>query len=236
MTKYGIDVSEHQGLIDWEKVKISGEVDFVILRAGYGKEINQTDKQFERNYSECKRLGIPCGAYWYSYATTVDEAKQEAEVFLKAIKGKQFNYPVYFDLEEPKQLALGKSRCSEIAETFLKSVEKSGYFVGLYMSKSHLETHISEEIWNRYAVWVAHYGVSKTSYSGQFGMWQKSATGCISGISGNVDLDECYQDYPVLIQNAGLNGFKKSTAVEKKKKDFIITVDGMTYEGELTEK
>ena len=129
MTKYGIDVSEHQGLIDWEKVKISGEVDFVILRAGYGKEINQTDKQFERNYSECKRLGIPCGAYWYSYATTVDEAKQEAEVFLKAIKGKQFNYPVYFDLEEPKQLALGKEKCSEIAETFLKAVEKSGYFV-----------------------------------------------------------------------------------------------------------
>ncbi len=235
MTKYGIDVSEHQGVIDWAKVRNSG-IDFAILRAGYGRVISQKDSRFEEYYAECQKNNIPVGAYWYSYATTVDEVKQEAEVFLKVIAGKKFAYPVYFDLEEPKQLELGKSRCSEIAETFLKAVEKSGYFVGLYMSKSHLETHISEEIWNRYAVWVAHYGVSKTSYSGQFGMWQKSATGCISGISGNVDLDECYQDYPVLIQNAGLNGFKKSTAVEKKKKDFIITVDGMTYEGKLTEK
>ena len=158
MGKYGIDVSEHQGVIDWTKVRNSG-IDFAILRAGYGRVISQKDSRFEEYYAECQKNNIPVGAYWYSYATTVDEVKQEAEVFLKVITGKKFAYPVYFDLEEPKQLALGKEKCSEIAEIFLKAVEKSGYFVGLYMSKSHLETHMSEKIRNRYAVWVAHYGV-----------------------------------------------------------------------------
>lgn len=83
----GIDVSKHQGVIDWEKVKASGQVDFAILRAGFGKEPNQIDVQFERNYSECRRLGIPCGAYWYSYAKTAAEAEQEAAVCLSALAG-----------------------------------------------------------------------------------------------------------------------------------------------------
>ena len=123
----------------------------------------------------------------------------------------------------------------------METVENAGYFVGLYMSKSHLETYIAEEIRNRYAVWMAHYGVTKTTYSGQFGMWQKSATGSVFGISGNVDLDECYHDYPVLIQSAGLNGFEKSTISEtepdeKQEKYFSVSVDGKTYEGKLTKK
>ena len=88
----GIDVSKHQGVINWEKVKASGLVDFAILRAGFGKESSQIDVQFERNYSECKRLGIPCGAYWYSYAKTAAEAGQEAAVCLSALAGKQFEY------------------------------------------------------------------------------------------------------------------------------------------------
>ena len=211
MTKYGIDVSKHQGEIDWTKVKNSGKVEFAILRAGYGKLISQKDNKFEKNYSECIKNNIPVGAYWYSYAISEAEAKQEANVFLQAIKNKQFAYPVYFDLEEPKQLALGKNKCSAIAKAFLETVEKAGYFVGLYMSKSHLETYISEEIRNKYAIWVTHYDVPQTSYSGQFGIWQKSDTGSISGISGNVDLDECYCDYSTLIQNAVLNGFAKIT-------------------------
>ena len=212
MTKNGIDVSKHQGTIDWKKVKSSGKVEFAIIRAGYGKVITQKDPKFETNYAQCRANGIPVGAYWYSYALSVDEARQEAKVFLEVIKGKQFEYPVYFDLEEKKQFALGKAKCSEIAKAFLETVEKAGYFVGLYMSKSPLETYITEEIRNRYAVWVAHYCVLQTSYSGQFGMWQKSDTETVSGISGNVDLDECYQNYPVIIKNAGLNGFSKDSS------------------------
>ncbi|MDE6087196.1 MAG: glycoside hydrolase family 25 protein [Oscillospiraceae bacterium] len=242
MTKYGIDVSRHQGSIDWKKVKNSGKVDFAILRAGYGKIISQKDSKFEEYYAQCNANQIPVGAYWYSYAMSESEARQEAEVFLQVIKGKQFAYPVYFDLEEPKQLALGRAKCSAIARAFLETVEQAGYFVGLYMSKSHLESYITEEIRNRYAVWVAHYGVSRTNYSGQFGMWQKSDTGSVPGISGNVDLDECYQDYPTLIQNAGLNGFVKSATLPESKPDvkqekyFSVSVDGKTYTGKLEEQ
>ena len=126
-------------------------------------------------------------------------------------------------------------------EKAVNSLEKAGYFVGLYMSKSHLETYISEEIRNKYAIWVAHYDVPQTSYSGQFGIWQKSDTGSISGISGNVDLEECYCDYFTLIQNAGLNGFAKITTApnpepeQKQEKYFFVGMDGKTYSGILTE-
>ena len=250
ITLQGIDVSKHQGVIDWTKVKNSGKVEFAILRAGYGKLISQKDPKFESYYADCVKNNIPVGAYWYSYAMSEAEAKEEANVFLQAIKGKQFAYPVYFDLEESKQLALGKNKCSAIAKAFMDTVEKAGYFVGLYMSKSHLETYITEEVRNRYAIWVAHYGVSKTTYSGQFGIWQKSETGSVSGISGNVDLDECYQDYPAMIKQAGLNGYPKENTVtetpvnagevtdkndetETKTVEVTVNINGEVYSGTL---
>lgn len=204
----GIDVSKWQGNIDWSAVKKSG-VQFAIIRAGYGRELSQKDEFFEKNYDGCKRNGIPCGAYWYSYATSADEAKKEAKVCLEIIKGKQFEYPIYFDIEEKKQFELGKEACTEIAKAFLEEVESAGYWVGLYMSKSFLEKYISAAVRERYAIWVAHYGVEKTTYKGQFGIWQKSSEGKVPGINGNVDLDEAYVDYPAEIKKAGLNGFKK---------------------------
>lgn len=207
----GIDVSKHQSVIDWKKVKADG-VEFAILRAGYGRELSQKDVQFENNYKGCKANNIPCGVYWYSYAMSAEEAKKEAQTCLETIKGKQFEYPIYFDIEEKKQLELGKAACTEITKAFLETVEKAGYWVGIYSSKSHLETYIAEDVRKRYAVWVAHYEVKKTTYSGQFGMWQKSSTGKIDGIKGNVDLNECYVDYPAEIKKAGRNGFKKTVS------------------------
>lgn len=206
---FGIDVSKHQGVIDWKKVKADG-VEFAILRAGYGREISQKDMQFENNYKGCKANNIPCGVYWYSYAMSAEDAKKEAGACLEIIKGKQFEYPIYFDIEEKKQLELGKSACSEITKAFLETVENAGYWVGIYSSKSHLETYIDKSLRERYAVWAAHYGVKKTTYNGQLGMWQKSSTGRIDGINGNVDLNECYVDYPAEIKKAGRNGFKKT--------------------------
>lgn len=215
MTRHGIDVSKHQGIIDWAKVKLS-KVEFAILRAGYGRNVSQKDVQFERNYAECKRVGMPCGAYWYSYAADAADAVVEAKAFLEVIKGKQFEYPLYFDIEESRVLALGMAKCTEIARAFLDTVEKAGYFVGIYSSKSHLEHYISEDLRKRYAVWVAHYA-EKTTYSGKHGMWQYSSTGKILGISGNVDMNHCYEDYPKIIKEAGLNGYEKpSDDVESK--------------------
>lgn len=211
MSMKGIDVSKHQGTVNWSHVKADG-VKFAIIRAGYGKEAYQKDIQFENNYAGCKLNGIPVGVYWYSYATTPDEARKEAAVCMSVIKGKTFEYPVYFDIEEPSVLVKGKAACTAIAKAFLEAVEQAGYFVGIYSSKVHLENCITEELRARYAVWVAHYGVDKTTYHGQYGIWQKSSTGKVYGISGNVDVNECYIDYPAAIKKKGLNGFKAASA------------------------
>lgn len=208
----GIDVSKHDGVIDWKKAKDSGLVDFAVIRAGYGRLIEQKDKQFERNYTECKKYGIPCGTYWYSYAKSVDEIKTEAKVFLEVIKGKQFEYPVYLDFEEKSQFNLGKAKCSEMAKAFLTILENAGYYAGLYSSKSHLENYFTEDILTRYTVWVAHYGVSKTSYKYPYDIWQYSESGSVSGINHKCDLNYCYKDFPEVIKNAGLNGFTKDSA------------------------
>ena len=203
----GIDVSYAQGVIAWEKVKASGLVDFAILRAGYGRETTQVDTQFERNYAVCKRLGIPVGVYWYSYATTAAEAEQEAKVCLQTIRGKQFEYPVAFDIEEARCLPQADALC----QAFCSALEAAGYYVAIYTFKSALENNISTTIKNRYDIFLSHVGVQQTDYAGSYGLWQYSWTGCISGISEDVDLDYAYKDYPAMIQNAGLNGFTKAT-------------------------
>ena len=203
----GIDVSYAQGVIDWEKVKASGLVDFAILRAGYGKETSQIDDQFSRNYTACKQLGIPVGAYWYSYATTVAEAEQEANVCLQIIQGKQFEYPVAFDIEEARCLP----QADAISTTFCTALENAGYYTAIYTFKSALESNFSAAVKNRYDIFLSHIGVQQTDYAGDYGLWQYSWTGCIPGISGDVDLDYANKDYPTMIQNAGLNGFTKAT-------------------------
>ena len=205
----GIDVSEHQGNIDWTAVKQGNNVQFVIIRAGYGRELSQIDTQIEKNYTGCKKHNIPCGAYWYSYATSEEDARKEANVCLKVISGKKFEFPIYFDMEEKRQFALGKAKCSAIAKAFLETLEKSGYWVGLYSYKSALESYFTEDVRKRYAVWVAQYNTNCT-YSGQYGIWQKSSTGKISGIAGNVDTNECTIDYPTSVKKAKLNGFSSN--------------------------
>ena len=157
MTKIGIDVSQWQGNIDWNTVK----TDFAIIRVGYGKVRTQIDSKYEANYNGAKAAGIPVGAYWYSYAMSADEAREEAKVFIDLLKGKQFEYPVYFDVEEAKTLALGRDRVSDIINAFLEEMEKAGYFAGLYMSASHLTNLTTQYVKDRYAIWVAHYGVNK---------------------------------------------------------------------------
>ena len=132
MTKYGIDVYQWQGDIDWNAVK----TDFAILRAGYGRIPSQMDIKFERNYKGAKAANIPVGAYWYSYAKSADEAREEAQAFIQIIQGKQFEYPVYFDVEEQSTLKLGRDKVSDIINAFLEEMEKNGYFAGLYMSHS----------------------------------------------------------------------------------------------------
>lgn len=207
--KTGIDVSKHNGVIDWEAVKASGKVEFAILRAGYGKLASQKDVQFERNYSECKRLGIPVGVYWYSYAITPAEATAEALTFQKIIDGKQFEYPVWFDIEERKAFNTGMKNCSAMIRAFCGEMEKAGYWCGVYCSTSAISSYIDSDTQKRYSMWVAEWG-PRCNYTGEIGMWQYSEKGRIAGISTNVDLDYNHVDFPSAIKAAGKNGFTKS--------------------------
>lgn len=205
----GIDVSQWQGNIDFAKVKTAG-YDFVIIRAGYGKYDNQKDPYFEQNYSRATAAGLHVGVYWYSYADSIESAKAEAKTCLNVIKGKQFDMPIYFDLEESSQFSKGKTFCDNITTAFCTELENAGYFAGLYISRSPLQQYISSDVAKRYALWIAEYA-SKCNYSGSYGMWQNSSSYSIPGISGNVDHDICYTDYPTIIKAAGLNGYTKTT-------------------------
>ena len=211
----GIDVSKHQGAIDWQKVKNSG-IDFAILRAGYGKYDGQTDERFEENYINAKKAGIKIGAYHYSYAKSVEDAKKEAEVFLKWIDGKRFEYPVAFDVEEKSQSDKGKQFVSDIIRAFCGIVEKAGYYVCVYANKYWLDNFIDEECKRKYDTWLAQWS-EKATYDGNYGIWQYSSQGNIDGISGRVDLDESYKDYYSIIKANGLNGFSKSAPANNNK-------------------
>ncbi len=207
MATNGIDVSKHNGKIDWKEVKEDG-IEYAILRAGLGKYAKQKDERFEENYAGAKAAGLPVGAYWYSYAVTVEEAKEEARACIEVLKGKQFEFPIWFDQEEKTSLDTGKANCSAMIRAFCTELEKAGYFVGLYTSRSFLTTHVEDDIKTRYALWIAECG-DKLNYSGAVGMWQNSATGRVDGITGDVDLDGCFVDYPTRIKAKGLNGYGK---------------------------
>lgn len=193
MTIKGIDVSEFQGNINFEKAK--KQIDFVIVRAGYGRLATQKDKFFDENYKNAKAAGLKVGTYWFSYADSVEDAKREAQACLDVIKGKKFEYPVYFDIERKEQFDKGKEFCSDLVTAFCTELEKAGYFTGFYISRSPLQSLITPEVAKRYALWVAEYG-DKLNYDGQYGMWQYTSGGEVDGISGRVDMDYCYVDYP----------------------------------------
>jgi len=207
----GIDISQYQRNVDFRKVKAAG-YDFVIIRAGFGKYAKQKDPQFETHYRNAKAAGLNVGAYWYSYAASVEDAKAEAKICLEVIKGKQFEYPIYFDLEERAQFVKGRSFCDGLVKTFCGELEKAGYFAGLYISRSPLQQYISADVAKRYALWIAEYG-SKCNYKGTYGMWQYSSTGRVSGVNGNCDLDYSYKDYPAIMKEKGLNGYAKAEKV-----------------------
>lgn len=204
--RLGIDVSEHQGTIDWKAVADSS-VDFAIIRAGYAWNDTGThnDKTFKENIDQAQKHGISIGAYHYSYATTVEEAKKEAEFFLSQIKGIQFQYPVYYDIEDECQDDLTKDQLTQIVLTFLETVEKAGYYVGIYTNPDHINQLDMERLKN-YDLWIANYSLQNV-YDGDYGMWQYTCYGKVHGISGNVDLNYCFYDYPTFIKRLQKNNY-----------------------------
>lgn len=199
----GIDVSKWQGNIDFKRVKQSGQ-DFVIIRAGYGQRAK--DPYFERNYIGAKFAGLSVGAYWYSYATSIREAEIEAKNCIALLCGKQFDFPIYYDIEEPKQLARGKQFINDIIRKFCQTMESAGYYVGVYMSKSPAETLLDDDVKKNYDLWIAQYNKTCT-YKGSYQIWQNSSEGKIDGINGKCDTDVCTFDYPGVIKKKHFNGY-----------------------------
>ena len=195
MRSKGIDVSEHQGVIDWAKVAKDG-VQFAVIRAGYGRELSQKDKQFERNYAGAKAAGIQVGAYWYSYANSVERGEQEARTCLKVLEGKRFELPIFFDQEYEKSiLALSNKTRTDIVLKFLETVKGAGRKVGLYSSTNFITTKLQANRLTEYPLWIAEYG-PKLHYTGKVWAWQYTSKGRVAGIKGNVDCNHGYFAQP----------------------------------------
>lgn len=213
--KKGIDVSYYQGDIDWERVKSAG-VEFAIIRCGYGMNVkSQDDEKFERNVTECERLGIPYGVYLYSYADTAEKAESEAAHVLRMLGGRKPLYPVYYDLENGQTTGkCTKEQILQIAKTFVGIIESSGLWAGIYANLYWNNTLLTDDWYNSKARWIAQWADNCT-YGGDYGIWQYTSSGRIDGINGNVDLDYAYVDYPALISGTVVNPIKEvKTAVQ----------------------
>ena len=185
----GIDVSHHQGVINWAEVKNSG-IDFAIIRVGYGQNFtSQDDRYFERNISECERLGIPYGVYLYSYAVNVENASSEAEHVLRLIKGHNPTYGIWYDLEEDNE----NVNYINIATTFCEKIKANGYNqVGIYANLEWWNKKLNDSSLDKYDKWVAQWRNSCT-YNKPYKMWQYTSSGSVNGIKGNVDMDILYK-------------------------------------------
>ena len=197
VTAQGIDVSEHQGRIDWDAVKASG-IDFAILRVGFGAPSfgGRVDYQFNRNISECERLAIPYGVYVYSYAFDNQQAADEASMVIDCLSGHNPRLPVYYDLEDKTIIADGRqSGIASRAQTFCNKISSAGYKPGIYANLNWFNNILTDPVFKSgsWDHWIAQYN-SQCHYTASYSFWQYTSRGKVSGISGNVDMNYAYVD------------------------------------------
>lgn len=205
----GADISKYNGNVNMKLAKQNG-LDFVILKAGSG--FSGEDSKFQQNYNNAKAAGLNVGAYWYSYAMSVEEAKEEAVRFMKILGNKQFEYPVYLDFEDPSQRKISTKTKTDMAIAFMSILEKNGYYTGLYSSGYWINNQFESERLKDYDIWIAHWHVTSPScYTPDYGMWQFTNKSKIKGIpdtgEGGVDMNYSYKNYPKIIKDAKLNNF-----------------------------
>ena len=196
----GIDVSKYQKEIDWTTV--SQNIHFAIIRAGYG--FGHIDEYFETNYQKAKAVGVKVGAYWYSYAASESDAVQEANYMLQALKGKQFEWPIYYDIEEKS--IFEANIASVIAKAFCQVLEANKYYCGIYSSTNTFNNYFDDEVKQKYTIWLAHQNVEKPTYKGKYHVWQYTV-GSTPGVTGRCDLDKGYLDFEPVMKKYGLNGY-----------------------------
>lgn len=212
-----MDVSRWQKRIDWDKVKASGLVSGVMLRA-LGNSAKDApskpyiDPTFERNYAECQRLGIPCGVYYYCKAVNTAEADAELALLRKVLTGKTVQLPVAVDIEDKYvQAPLDKQTLTDIAAHALAAIEQMGFYAmlytGLYFGQTNL--YMGGAALKKYDVWLAAYRSKKPAPEWSFGMWQYTSTARVPGVSVGVDLSVAYKDYPKIIAKKGLTRLRE---------------------------
>lgn len=213
-----MDVSRYQGTIDWEKVKASGKVDGVMLKTvstnrklSKRKDGLYIDPTFERNYRECKRVGLPVGVYYYTYATDKEMADAELALLKAALTGKTFELPISVDVEDNKIKKLSTQALTDLAAYALDTVERWGFYALLYVGLNFAQTelYMGGAALKPYDVWLAAYRTKKPAPGWSFGMWQYTSTASVSGVSGNVDLSHAYKDYAAIIAKKGLDRLRE---------------------------
>lgn len=201
----GIDVSAHQGNINWDAVKASG-IDFAIIRISYGQ--NSVDSKAIRNIEECIRVGMPFGVYTYSYALNINNAINEANLVIKTLAPykDKVKFPVIIDMEDAdgykrKHGMQSNDVLVSICEKECLMFEEAGYYAAIYASKSWFDTKLNSSRLNRFDKWIAWWNKGASFDKNIYGLWQYTSSGSVNGISGNVDMNEAYKDYPSIINN-----------------------------------
>lgn len=226
MAKTILDVSRWQGHIDWNKVKASDLISGVMLKTvstnrklSKRKDGLYIDPTFERNYAECKRLGIPVGVYYYTYATDKQMADAELDLLKTALTGKTFELPISVDVEDNKLRKLGKQALTDLTAYALATIERWGFYALLYTGLKFGKTrlYMGGAALRKYDVWLARYprdksktkpeDKPKTDFS--FGMWQYTSTASVPGITGDADLSHAYKDYAAIIAKKGLDRLRE---------------------------
>ena len=202
----GIDVSRWQGLIVWEHVAESGQVDFAMLRIGGCEDEFYKDTEFEYNYAESKKAGIDVGAYYMLPRVLNGKVELICNHILQLLGAKQFEFPIALDVElqKPEDAAITTESVKQIG----KFLETHGYYVVIYSSSNlGFKQLLYTEQLDEFDKWVAQWHRNSPTYPEKYGLWQRSNKGVIPGIIGDVDIDAAYYDYPAIIKHAGLNGF-----------------------------
>ena len=202
--KTGIDISSHQGAVNWGKVV----ADFAILRAGwswYDGGMN-IDKRFLQNVAGAREVGVPWGAYLYAYDRTPAAARVSAERLADLLDQFQLPYPVAYDFEDTQYLGTGRESNTAICKAFLETLQGRGYYVMLYTYTNFAKGYLDMARLAAYDLWIADY-TGQVGWPGEYGIWQYSGSGRAPGVTGQVDLDRAYRDYPAIIRAAGLNGY-----------------------------
>lgn len=206
----GVDISKHQPSLTIKAVRDAG-FDFAILRGaytGYGKARSKNkDKMFESFYTQSRQIGFPVGVYYYSCANTESEGIAEAEFLHKnCLQGKQFEYPIYIDIEDPTWQANRKKGVTDAIIGFCEYLETHGYFAGIYSSTWWFNHQLDSARLQAYSKWVAAWRKTKPTFKWNgYHMWQYTDNGRVGNV--RVDCNEAYIDFPAVIKRAKLNGY-----------------------------